>query len=182
MELKEEAPDIFSFQLFSAAEAAALVAACAGGAWVPALVSGDGSPSRRPEMRRCSERKLSDMPRLAPVVDAALSRAARLAVFCWQAPVKQAGGETCLVRYEAGDFYEVHVDYHPDCAAVKRQISLVCYLNEDFEGGRTVFPRQGLTVAPRAGRALLFPSGLTHPHGAEPVTRGTRLVLVSWLA
>jgi predicted 2-oxoglutarate/Fe(II)-dependent dioxygenase YbiX len=181
MEIKEEAPDVFSFDLFSAADAARFLADAASCvSWVPALVYGKEDRTLNKEMRQCSEQELSGVPRLAPVVDEALARAARIAGLCWRWPVKRFS-DTRLVRYETGDFISTHVDSHPDNARSWRQISLVCYLNDGYEGGETVFPRQRLAVTPRAGKAILFPSGITHPHGANAVTKGTRFVIVSWL-
>jgi predicted 2-oxoglutarate/Fe(II)-dependent dioxygenase YbiX len=55
----------------------------------------------------------------------------------------------------------------------------VCYLNDDFEGGRTLFPALDYAVTPEAGRAVLFPS--TYLHGSEPVIKGRKFVLVSWI-
>lgn len=57
-------------------------------------------------------------------------------------------------------------------------VSLVAYLNDDFEGGGTYFPRWSYSTAGLpAGTAILFPGGLSHVHCGLKVTRGVRYVL-----
>jgi predicted 2-oxoglutarate/Fe(II)-dependent dioxygenase YbiX len=84
---------------------------------------------------------------------------------------------THLVRYTRGNFYAPHTDAALDVS--DRYFTVLCYLNEDFEGGQTSFPLLGHCVEPRAGKAVIFPS--TYLHGAEPVLRGEKYVLVTWL-
>ncbi len=85
--------------------------------------------------------------------------------------------DTQLLKYEVGGHYRPHRDTGADLE--KRLFSVVCYLNDDFEGGRTLFPPLEYAVTPSAGLAVLFPS--TYLHGSEPVTKGRKFVLVSWL-
>ena len=54
-------------------------------------------------------------------------------------------------------------------------LTLLVYLDDDFDGGATDFPEQGETVTPRAGDALWFQHALLH--AGRPVTRGTKHVL-----
>jgi prolyl 4-hydroxylase len=85
--------------------------------------------------------------------------------------------DTHLVRYSPGGFYVPHVDLVP--GDVERYFTVLCYLNDDFEGGRTTFPMMNFSVIPEAGKAILFPS--TYLHCAEPVARGEKYIFVSWL-
>lgn len=83
-----------------------------------------------------------------------------------------------IVKYEVGGDFKIHQDqgpYHPT-----RCVSLVLYLNDDFEGGETDFPEIPRTVKPKQGSALLFPSNFTYPHRVFPVTKGTKYSLVTW--
>jgi hypothetical protein len=84
---------------------------------------------------------------------------------------------TQLVRYFPGGHYDLHSDVGPSTRS--RHFSVVCYLNEDFEGGRTAFPRLDYSARPAAGTALVFPS--TYAHRAEPVISGEKFVIVSWV-
>lgn len=81
-----------------------------------------------------------------------------------------------IVRYGVDDFYRLHKDDRP---GGKRRLSIVCYLNDDFDGGETVFPKLDIRVQPHAGMAVLFDSTLLH--GAEHVSRGEKFVFVTWL-
>jgi predicted 2-oxoglutarate/Fe(II)-dependent dioxygenase YbiX len=94
----------------------------------------------------------------------------------WGSALKQHSG-THVVRYSVGDYYAEHAD--SAVASRHRVFSVVCYLNEGFGGGQTGFPRLGYSVEPVAGRAVIFPSNFIHR--AEPVTKGKKLVIVTWL-
>lgn len=85
--------------------------------------------------------------------------------------------EFSMVRYQAGGHYLPHVDNGGELAF--RVFSVVCYLNDDFDGGGTDFPNLGMTVTPRAGMAIAFPS--EYLHAALPVVAGTKQVLICWL-
>lgn len=98
--------------------------------------------------------------------------------------------EPCsILRYREGQFYHRHVDnlllssrfQELEQGIPTRDISVVGYLNETFEGGETHFDRQGITVTPEAGAVLLFPSYFTHPHESLPVKQGQKYAFTSWL-
>lgn len=84
---------------------------------------------------------------------------------------------TQLVRYRPGGHYDLHRDTGPSTR--ERYFSVLCYLNDDFEGGRTTFPSLDYSAAPAAGTALVFPSD--YYHCAEPVISGEKYVIVSWV-
>jgi hypothetical protein len=84
---------------------------------------------------------------------------------------------TQVVRYSPGGHYGLHTDVGPSTRA--RHFSVVCYLNDDFEGGLTAFPSLGHSARPEAGTALVFPS--TYAHRAETVLSGEKFVIVSWV-
>ena len=82
--------------------------------------------------------------------------------------------------------YEVdqHYTWHFDQAVVetspekRRELSMVLYLTNDFEGGYTWFPYQ--KYKPRPGEALFFPSNWCFPHCSEKVASGNKKVIVTW--
>lgn len=94
----------------------------------------------------------------------------------WKLNLNNQSG-TQLLKYEAAGHYQPHQDTGVDLE--ERYFSVVCYLNDDFEGGRTLFPPLEHAVMPVAGRAVVFPS--RYLHGSEPVIAGRKLVLVSWI-
>mmetsp|Transcript_4933 Transcript_4933/g.7482 ORF Transcript_4933/g.7482 Transcript_4933/m.7482 type:complete len:405 (+) Transcript_4933:61-1275(+) len=99
-----------------------------------------------------------------------------------------------MLRYEEGQFYQTHHDYigfHKERAQGVRILTVFLYLNDVEEGGGTNFPRlQNLTVTPKKGRALVWPSVLdekpnewdprTH-HGALPVLKGIKYGTNAWI-
>jgi prolyl 4-hydroxylase len=62
-----------------------------------------------------------------------------------------------------------------------RDISLLGYLNDDFNGGEMFFDRQNIKIPPQKGSAIVFPAYYTHPHQSLPVTRGRKYSWTSWL-
>jgi len=94
-----------------------------------------------------------------------------------------------VLRYQTGQFYQRHVDNILLASRFQelkqgiptRDISVVGYLNDGFEGGETYFDRQDIKVTPEAGAALVFPSYFTHPHQSLPVTKGTKYAFTTWL-
>ena len=98
--------------------------------------------------------------------------------------------EPCsILRYRTGQFYRRHVDNwllssrleEAERGVPTRDISIVGYLNDDFNGGETYFDRQSLKVKPEQGTVLVFPSFFTYPHQALPVSQGQKYVFTTWL-
>lgn len=68
-----------------------------------------------------------------------------------------------LLKYEKGQFYRVHHDYiENDDGRPQgpRILTAFLYLNDVEKGGGTNFPDLNLTVMPKKGRLLLWPSVL----------------------
>lgn len=94
-----------------------------------------------------------------------------------------------VLQYDTGGLYDVHNDaevYDPETSrwrrAQDRDLSLLIYLNDDFEGGAIEFPDRQRTIQPATGLLVAFPSDHRYAHAARPVTSGTRYVIVSWAA
>ena len=100
-----------------------------------------------------------------------------------------------ILRYEEGQQYNFHHDYieHDiDRPTGPRILTFFLYLSDVEEGGGTQFPYlgNGLTVLPKKGKALLWPSvlnddpsnieRLTH-HAALPVVNGTKFAANAWI-
>jgi hypothetical protein len=84
---------------------------------------------------------------------------------------------THAVRYEPGGYYIPHTDTGANL--LDRYFTVVCYLNDDFEGGETSFSQFGYSVSPQPGMAVVFPA--TYVHRAERLTSGEKYIIVSWL-
>lgn len=85
-----------------------------------------------------------------------------------------------VLKYEKGTEYKQHFD----CGGAhkNRVLSMIAFLNDDFEGGKLEFPTLGITYEPSAGDVVFFPSCYSFPHIVHPVSEGTRYSLVTWLS
>ena len=85
-----------------------------------------------------------------------------------------------ILEFSVGQQYIPHHDTanNPDFPQYHRQISVITYLNNDFENGGTWFTH--MTVKPEPGYALIFPSNWCYPHAGLPVTKGKKRVAVTW--
>jgi len=63
----------------------------------------------------------------------------------------------------------------------QRDYSAVLCLNEDYEGGYTIFPEHDKKYSGNTGRLIVFPSGRSHPHGVTKVTSGSRYIFSMWM-
>jgi 2OG-Fe(II) oxygenase superfamily len=73
---------------------------------------------------------------------------------------------------EEGDWVANHTPH--------RDVSAICYLNDEFDGGEIFFERAQLTVRPRRGLLLAFPSDADHMHEVLPVCSGVRYTMPIW--
>jgi len=98
-----------------------------------------------------------------------------------------------LLQYEPGQYYKQHHDYighHQRMPCGVRILTLFIYLNDVEEGGGTHFPLLDITVWPKKGSALLWPSvrddtpekkdGRTD-HEALPVISGLKYGANAWI-
>ena len=95
-----------------------------------------------------------------------------------------------ILSYTVGGHYCPHIDGEslwqtPDGELIwkkstDRDLSIVFYLNDDFEGGDFIFPDHKIRVRPEPGMLVCFPSNHHYKHGVEPVTKGKRYSIVCW--
>ena len=65
---------------------------------------------------------------------------------------------------------------------MERDVSFLFYLNDQYGGGELEFYDLGLTIKPKKGMMIAFPSYKEFAHKVHPVTWGHRYSLVSWIA
>jgi hypothetical protein len=82
------------------------------------------------------------------------------------------------LKYEQGQKYVKDSDW--DTACPTRTISVLIYLNDNFEGGELDFPFHGVRITPQAGTMVMFPSSFAYTHEALPVQSGTKYAIVTW--
>ena len=80
-------------------------------------------------------------------------------------------------RYGPGEQYHAHSDAGP---GHNREISALVYLNDVAEGGQTEFIHHGVSVFPRAGRLVIFPSNYAYAHAAHPPISGVKYSAAFW--
>mmetsp|Transcript_27312 Transcript_27312/g.76638 ORF Transcript_27312/g.76638 Transcript_27312/m.76638 type:complete len:317 (-) Transcript_27312:96-1046(-) len=112
----------------------------------------------------------------------------------WLTGIPEANNEYIqLLRYEEGQRYGKHHDYihhHNARPQGVRILTVFFYLNDVEEGGGTHFNDLDITVLPKRGRVLLWPSvldqhpsrkdSLTH-HEALPPIKGIKYGANSWV-
>lgn len=79
--------------------------------------------------------------------------------------------------HKADNFYKVHSD---SGFSVPRVFSAVLYLNDVEEGGETHFVEYDLSVKPKAGRLIFFPSNYVAAHEARPPVSNDKFAVVTW--
>jgi prolyl 4-hydroxylase len=77
------------------------------------------------------------------------------------------------------DFFVPHVDVM-DQVSARRFITAIIYLN-DPEGGETIFPDLGLSVAPETGKLLVFPPLWLFPHEGRAPRSIPKYILHTYL-
>ena len=83
-------------------------------------------------------------------------------------------------RTNGKDLFHLHAD-NWNTQSSTRQVSLILYLNDVESGGKTTFPGLNLSIQPKKGSILLFPSFFTHQHYAEQPISNSKYVAVTWL-
>ena len=182
IQVTQEGTDIFSLQLFSPSFLREMARRLSNyQRWDAAGVYYDTPQARAiPGFRVARERRLNAFPFMARAYKSLLASVIKPTVrLCWLRPTDDLTTEAKIVRYDPGGHFDVHFD--ANTIKPRRLLSLVCYLNADFTGGQTRFLRQNVTISPSPGKAILFPSSVTHPHQALPVLEGRKFVLTAWL-
>jgi hypothetical protein len=79
-------------------------------------------------------------------------------------------------RYTEGDYITAHCDKSTktdrSCWSTH---TIIIYLNDNFTGGETDFPKNNIKVIPKVGKALLFEHGILHQ--ANQVLEGVKYLL-----
>ena len=164
--------------VLTAEELAELRAIAARAEFIDGRASARGSPIKNNLV--VGDARLLD--RSAQIVADALFRSEDFRVFAFP----KAMMPPILTRYSAGMYYGLHVDAalmrHPT-RTLRSDLSCTVFLSEpgDYEGGALVtrFGTAELRLRAPAGAAIVYPS--TTLHRVEEVTRGERLVALTFI-
>lgn len=180
---REEAQGVVSVRLYESCECRKIVDSIKGlDGWDPALVRQGQEGANydivaRPDIRSASTLNTVNVQGLYDEFERKVDSLVKpLIQRLWKLDLGDHSG-THLLKYEAADHYIPHRD--TGLGFEGRYFSVVCYLNDDFTGGRTLFPTLNYAVTPEAGQAILFPSN--YLHSSEPVISGKKFVFVSWI-
>lgn len=98
----------------------------------------------------------------------------------WQYHITHSNQSEFLM-YDIHGKYETHVDTFHQRSNETRKLTVLAFLNDDFEGGKFYIQNSHERLYPQQtpGTILVFPSFM--PHGVEPVTKGIRYSIVTWM-
>jgi prolyl 4-hydroxylase len=101
-----------------------------------------------------------------------------------------------FVKYKKGGFYKPHFDGFNDSESGQKSIkesgqrmfSSILYLNDDFDGGETVFPKIDKIIKPSPGKVHIWRNAFEDLkldqkslHAGNPVESGVKYVIVIWV-
>jgi len=81
-----------------------------------------------------------------------------------------------FIKYGPGQHFSYHSDHGWSYIST---VSMVAYINDDYEDGGLRFDKIDLEVKPKAGDLYIFPSNFLFSHAALPVTSGTKYSIVT---
>ena len=73
-----------------------------------------------------------------------------------------------------------HYSIHSDSRGSERVLSGILYLNDEYKGGELNFQHQDITLKPKSGSLILFPSNYIYIHQSLPVLEGSKYIVLSW--
>jgi predicted 2-oxoglutarate/Fe(II)-dependent dioxygenase YbiX len=92
-----------------------------------------------------------------------------------------------ILRYKSGGYYKPHQDAFENDSNM-RLYTFILALNDDYEGGETVFPNLGKEYKLKAGDALFFDTLDNYEcmtskalHGGKPVKSGEKWICNLWV-
>ncbi len=174
-------PDVVLFpQLFTPAECAYFLQAAEPG-YQPSMVNDAGGRQVRDPIRTSAASALHWLIE-DPVIHAFNRRLAAASGTDFD-----QGEAIQILRYRPGQEYRPHYDF-VHATENSRVMTALVYLNDDYQGGETLFIKTGLKVKGREGDALIFRSmggdrGVDpmSQHAGLPVTGGTKFIASRWI-
>ena len=177
-----ERPHIVRFKAFFTPEECAYLAGAAAPMLEPSVVVDSATGRQMRDPVRTSDGIGFPWPLENPAIHA-LNR--RIAAASGTSVVQ--GEPLQILRYKPGDQYRTHFDAIPGFAN-QRILTMIVWLNQDYEGGETFFPTPDLKLRGRAGDALLVRNasedGRRDPdaaHAGLPVTAGQKWIASRWI-
>jgi hypothetical protein len=89
-------------------------------------------------------------------------------------PHKNIGTNMIYRTYNKYDSYNWHIDHSEQARFL---VSVILYLNDDYEGGKTLFLNDKLKINPKRGSVLVFPCGPYFLHKSTPIRSGKKHII-----
>jgi 2OG-Fe(II) oxygenase superfamily len=90
------------------------------------------------------------------------------------------GGEFLGAHSDTSADYMYGLPHPSDQLATRNTVSVVLYLNEDFDGGHHYFNYYDIDYVPKTGDILMFPSNYMAAHEVTPIIKGSRYSYLGW--
>jgi hypothetical protein len=92
--------------------------------------------------------------------------------------LKGKSDKMSVLKYEDSGYLPEHTDH----GSSSRTLSVVLYLNDNYDGGEINFPnlKNSVRVKPEAGSIIFFPSNFVFVHSVSEVSNGIRYALPNW--
>jgi hypothetical protein len=89
--------------------------------------------------------------------------------------INHSGTLFSINKYNEGRHMGPHVDFNE----VNNQIRFVIaiYFNDDHEGGELHFKNHDITIKPKAGSIIMFPTKLPYLHESLEITNGRKMIM-----
>ena len=89
--------------------------------------------------------------------------------------LKENETEIGIYKYFEGQSMGPHVDYNEDNNYL--EYTIVVYLNDDYEGGELYFNEFDITLKPKAGSIVMYPSTFPYTHESLKVIKGRKCLI-----
>ena len=90
-------------------------------------------------------------------------------------------GSFNIQKYSPGGHFNKLHSERTSIKTLHRLFAFMTYLNDDFEDGETFFEHYSLSVKPKKGKTLIWPSEWTHAHKGNVVNNGSKYIITGWL-
>ena len=86
-----------------------------------------------------------------------------------------------LQKYELGGHFSFPHSERDSMTTQHRYFAFMTYLNDVDEGGETIFPYYDITIKPKKGTTLIWPSDWTHTHYGDVVKSNEKYIVTGWI-
>lgn len=83
-----------------------------------------------------------------------------------------------ILHYAAGQ--DSHNEHYDSYGHDRRVVSGVLFLNDVDEGGEIIFPKFNVSIQPKAGRFVIFPSNFAWHHDTMPPISNEKFCIAVW--